>query len=325
MIDKDDPFEIVYRRMSDTEARHTLQQGGLVNGDARFQRGGITHTSSPIKWVATSPKRVLSHLPRDSGPEDYSHLVEFFVVPGTREALIDLRKTGNIPRSGTGGYGIPFDLVQWFNNRVLAVQTHNLNDDLNLTNTRTRLQYLMKDDSFVVFQAYSPEFLDNDRFSARMNLNRTTWLKTSLLWTLWRSDWGKKDGQTVIIEVKVPPEYLSILEQTAISAGNLARAKQSDVIYQNDPDRVILGIMWGHNQDYWLRANTTRHFGLRRSAIEEYVHAVAPGNVKDITDIIGDIYARRPQHPTKELYIELGYRKVPSSLLRELASKPLLT
>jgi len=75
------------------------------------------------------------------------------------------------------------------------------------------------DDAIVVYQAYCPSI---GRFAAEhgffggggFTLNRMTWIKTSFLWMMYRSGWGTKDRQEVILAIWLKRNaFNSILSQ----------------------------------------------------------------------------------------------------------------
>jgi hypothetical protein len=61
------------------------------------------------------------------------------------------------------------------------------------------------DDAVLVYQAYNSEIgkyaLEHKKFQgcSTFNTERMTWIKTSFLWMMYRSGWGKKSNQSTIL------------------------------------------------------------------------------------------------------------------------------
>lgn len=211
-----------------------------------------------------------------------------------------------------------FIVIDWFNKRVIAVETYDLRHEKPiLPTTQSGIFYLHRENgAYVVFQAFSPRYINGDKFSDLINVHRMSWLKTSLLWTLWRSDWGKKSEQERIIEVSIQPEYLQGLEDRMVST-KFPHTPENEVLVQIDPDRAIIGRFWSSGINYWVNANSTRHFGIRGQTLAHYLNEIVPGNLHDITDTIRSVELAKPEHPTATLYQTLGYTKVHETALRQ--------
>lgn len=111
-------------------------------------------------------------------------------------------------------------------------------------------------DSIVVYQAYRPAIghfaAQNGYFGGEFKLSRMTWIKPNFLWMMYRSGWGIKEGQEVILAIRLQRSaFDSILSQVVFSkyipeihespqAWNNA-IKTSDVRLQWDPDRSPAG------------------------------------------------------------------------------------
>lgn len=108
------------------------------------------------------------------------------------------------------------------------------------------------DASVVVYQAYRPSI---GRFAATnqhfrgggFSLDRMSWIKPNFLWMMYRCGWAQKDGQNVVLAVRVKREgFDAILEAAVPSSYHAHRyatrddwsraVKRSDVRLQWDPD-----------------------------------------------------------------------------------------
>lgn len=299
--------------MSEEEMKQTRKEKGLALGRVNI---GNNKRSCRNKWISTNIKKVNNHKPKDSDEEDHQYLVEFNVVPGTIDALSVLKNDGEIRKSKPSNYGIPEEYRSWFNNRVLTVNIYE--------NGKTETEFSTSKDTLIqtpegkiaLFHAFSPEYIQKDQLSEeKLNMDRMTWMKTSLLWTLYRSDWATKERQERIVEVQVQPTYIEELVAKAVKTKD-PQANNSKVLYQKDPDRAILGKIWNKGQDnYWLKARRTMQIGIRGSELERYINEIVPTNLTDITATVNRVNKQQPKHPTAALYNALGYKLVPAKKL----------
>lgn len=112
-------------------------------------------------------------------------------------------------------------------------------------------------DSFIrVYQAYNDSIADsalhNKRFvSPPFKLERTTWIKPSFLWMMYRSSWATKENQQRILAIDISHQgFLWALTHSSLSHfdntlyRNLEEwektKRASPVIIQWDPERDIL-------------------------------------------------------------------------------------
>jgi hypothetical protein len=111
-------------------------------------------------------------------------------------------------------------------------------------------------DTVVVYQAYRPEIGNfaaaHGYFGGAFSLDRMSWIKPNFLWMMFRSGWGTKEGQEVILAVWLQrPAFDAILRQAVHSSfvpdvyGSKAEWKralaQSAVRLQWDPDHDPAG------------------------------------------------------------------------------------
>ena len=113
------------------------------------------------------------------------------------------------------------------------------------------------DQGVVIYQAYRKEIGDfaatNGYFGGDcFSLDRMSWIKPNFLWMMYRSGWGKKDGQEVILAVKIKRTAFDAILANAIWSKYLpeqyATEKDwkyagfnSDVRLQWDPDHSPVG------------------------------------------------------------------------------------
>lgn len=112
------------------------------------------------------------------------------------------------------------------------------------------------DRSIVVYQAYRPDIgnfaINNGYFGGEFSLDRMSWIKPNFLWMMYRSEWGNKSGQEVILAVKIKRSAFDEILAEAVHSSYLPdlynsekewkqAVKQSSVRLQWDPDRLPSG------------------------------------------------------------------------------------
>ena len=63
------------------------------------------------------------------------------------------------------------------------------------------------DESVIVYQAYRPAIghfaAKNGFFGGEFSLNRMSWIKPNFLWMMYRCGWASKEGQEVVLAVRL--------------------------------------------------------------------------------------------------------------------------
>ena len=107
------------------------------------------------------------------------------------------------------------------------------------------------ENSIVVYQAYRPAIghfaASQGYFGGEFKLSRMSWIKPNFLWMMYRSGWGTKEGQEVILAVRLKRSAFDEVLTAAVSSNFVPEvyasekewkqaAKNSSVRLQWDPD-----------------------------------------------------------------------------------------
>jgi Domain of unknown function (DUF4291) len=120
------------------------------------------------------------------------------------------------------------------------------------------------DEGVVVYQAYRPTIgnfaATHGYFGGEFSLNRMSWIKPNFLWMMYRfsfweappTGWGQKEGQEVVLAVKIKREAFDTILAAAVCSGYESdlyptekdwkhAVNRSDVRLQWDPDHSPTG------------------------------------------------------------------------------------
>lgn len=131
-------------------------------------------------------------------------------------------------------------------------------------------------ESVVVYQAYCPAIgsfaAANGYFGGEFSLNRMSWIKPNFLWMMYRSGWGTKPGQEVVLALRLKRiVFDEILAQAVPSSFAVeingsreewrAQIKKPDVRLQWDPD---------HGPSGDKKERRAIQLGVRREVLRSY-------------------------------------------------------
>lgn len=113
------------------------------------------------------------------------------------------------------------------------------------------------DQTIVVYQAFDDAIADQavatQRFGGSFRPDRLTWIKTSFLWMMNRSDWGQKPGQTRVLAVHLTRQaFEELLARACVADPTLGLNYKDENAYasaaarlknrvQWDPDKTVAG------------------------------------------------------------------------------------
>jgi hypothetical protein len=149
--------------------------------------------------------------------------------------------------------------------------------------------------TIVVYQAYRPSIgayaLEHDAFGGEFSYGRMSWIKPNFLWMMYRSGWGTKEGQEVVLGLRLRrPFFDGLLAQavpSTFAASGLsshdewaAAVARSEVRLQWDPD---------HNPHGAPLPRRALQLGLRGSALE----AFGKRELLEVIDMTGFVAKQR--------------------------------
>ena len=166
------------------------------------------------------------------------------------------------------------------------------------------------DQSVVVYQAYRPSIaryaIEHGRFGGPdFSFNRMSWIKPNFLWMMYRCGWATKEGQEMVVALRLKRPFFESLLQAAVPssfdperyadrASWQAAVASSEVRLQWDPDHAPSGAP--------VRRRAIQ-LGLRGDALA----AFAGPELLDVIDMTGFVVEQRAhaQDDNPELLLPL--------------------
>lgn len=103
-------------------------------------------------------------------------------------------------------------------------------------------------ETIIVYQAYRPEIasyaLANGRFGGEFSYERMSWIKPNFLWMMYRSAWGTKLGQEIILAIRLRRSFFDSLLTQAIESSYSNDQSTTYEQWQRDVRRSSVRFQW---------------------------------------------------------------------------------
>jgi hypothetical protein len=132
------------------------------------------------------------------------------------------------------------------------------------------------DESVVVYQAYRPEIgrfaADHGYFGGAFSYSRMSWIKPNFLWMMYRSGWGTKSGQEVVLAVRIRRSFFDRLLADAVWSSYSDDHYASKQAWEDAVAVSSVRLQWDPDHDPLGTPVERRalQLGLRDSALEAY-------------------------------------------------------
>lgn len=162
------------------------------------------------------------------------------------------------------------------------------------------------DSTIVVYQAYRPSIgnfaTEKGYFGGDFKLSRMTWIKPNFLWMMYRSGWGTKPGQEVILAVRLKRDAFDLILNQAVHAKYIPEIYETKAEWQKAVARSNVRLQWDPDRTPKGERLQRRaiQLGLRGDAIAKY----AKEWIVEIEDI-SDFVARQRGYVIDENYAAL--------------------
>jgi hypothetical protein len=105
------------------------------------------------------------------------------------------------------------------------------------------------DESIVVYQAYRPSIglfaAANGYFGgAAFSYSRMSWIKPNFLWMMYRSGWGTKPGQEVVLAIRLRRTYFDAMLAAAVPSSQDPAVYADQTEWQQAVQRSSVRLQW---------------------------------------------------------------------------------
>lgn len=141
-------------------------------------------------------------------------------------------------------------------------------------------------DTIRVYQAFNDDIAkiasSENKFGGNFNRNRMTWIKTSFLWMMYRSNWGQKKNQENILAIDINKvgfeEILRNAVLTSYSTENIQDAK-----WEEDFEKTNVHCQWDPDRD--IKGNPNGRYAIQLGIKGEFINKYIDEYIVKITNI----------------------------------------
>jgi Domain of unknown function (DUF4291) len=169
------------------------------------------------------------------------------------------------------------------------------------------------DDSVVVYQAYRPAIghfaAKNGFFGGEFSLSRMSWIKPNFLWMMYRCGWASKEGQEVVLAVRLKRSAFDEILRLAVHSSFVPEIYENELAWKVAVGRSDVRLQWDPDHDPYGATVERRaiQLGLRGEVLARYAKEWLLG-IEDVSEFVRQQseYARSPFDrlitPREEVY-----------------------
>jgi hypothetical protein len=162
------------------------------------------------------------------------------------------------------------------------------------------------DASIVVYQAYRSAIgrfaASHGYFGGALNFNRMSWIKPNFLWMMYRSAWGIKAGQEVILAIWLKRSAFDALLAEAVPTTFVAALYGTEADWKQAVHQASVLVQWDPDHDPFGAKVARRaiQLGLRGDALVKYAGAWIV-HVEDISEFVHEQHGHVQSHTLDRL------------------------
>jgi len=103
-------------------------------------------------------------------------------------------------------------------------------------------------ETIVVYQAYRPAIGDfaatHGYFGGEFSYRRMSWIKPNFLWMMYRSDWGRSQGQEIVLAVRLRRSFIDMLLKQAVPTSFAPARFQNEAEWKTAVERSDVRLQW---------------------------------------------------------------------------------
>jgi hypothetical protein len=147
------------------------------------------------------------------------------------------------------------------------------------------------DESVIVYQAYRPAIghfaARNGYFGGEFRLGRMSWIKPNFLWMMYRCGWASKDGQEVVLAVRLRRWAFDEILRAAVHSTFVPEVYQNQASWSEHVARSDVRLQWDpdHLPSGAPVARRAIQLGLRGNTLANYAREWLLG-IEDISQFV---------------------------------------
>lgn len=147
------------------------------------------------------------------------------------------------------------------------------------------------DESVIVYQAYRPAIghhaVEHQQFGGPWSFDRMSWIKPNFLWMMYRSGWGQKSGQEVVLAIRITRYGFEQILERAVHSSYRAEVYKSRADWKQRVSRSDVRLQWDPDHDPHGNKVQRRaiQLGLRGSVLRQYALDWCLG-IEDISEFV---------------------------------------
>jgi Domain of unknown function (DUF4291) len=160
------------------------------------------------------------------------------------------------------------------------------------------------DDSVIVYQAYEPAIgqfaAKNGYFGGEFSLSRMSWIKPNFLWMMYRCGWASKEGQEVVLAVRLKRSAYDEILRLAVYSSFVPDVYENEFAWRSAVSTSDVRLQWDPDHDPSGASVERRaiQLGLRGEVLAKYAKEWLLG-IEDVSEFVleqrenaGSLYER---------------------------------
>jgi hypothetical protein len=162
------------------------------------------------------------------------------------------------------------------------------------------------EEAIVVYQAYRQAIgqyaAEHGHFGGRFKLSRMSWIKPNFLWMMYRSAWGQKEGQEIVLAVHLRRSAFDTILAEAVHSTYDASHYENEETWDNAVARSNVRLQWDpdHGPSGTSLPRRAIQLGLRGDVLVKFAREWIIG-IEDISDFVQE----QRQHVISKDYSKL--------------------
>jgi Domain of unknown function (DUF4291) len=147
------------------------------------------------------------------------------------------------------------------------------------------------DESVIVYQAYKPAIgqfaVKNGYFGGEFSLNRMSWIKPNFLWMMYRCGWASKEGQEVVLAVRLKRSAFDEILRLAVHSSFVPEVYETESGWKSAVTSSDVRLQWDPDHDPSGASVQRRaiQLGLRGDVLAKYAKEWLVG-IEDVSEFV---------------------------------------